>query len=53
MKGPDDLKDNTHNTLIVNTVTNLMNSVELCKDNSLTNEKLEEIRQNYKHSSLI
>ena len=44
MKGPDDVKDYTRNTLIVNTVSKLRNSVELCKDNSLTNEKLEEIK---------
>ena len=53
MKGPDDLKDYTRNKLIVDTVSKLRNSVELCKDNSLTNEKLDEIRQNYKHSFII
>ena len=53
MKGPDPLKHYSRNKLIVETVSNLRNSVELCKENSITNEKLDEIRQNYKRSSII
>ena len=53
MKGPDDPKDYSRNKIIVDTVSKLRNSVDLRKDSSLTNEKLYEIRHNYKHSTLI
>ena len=53
MKGNDPLKDYTRNKLIVDIVSKLRNSVELCKDNSLTDDKLDEISLNYIHSSFI
>ena len=53
MKGSDDVKHYSRNKLIFETVSKLRNSVELCKGSSLTSQKLEEVQQCYKHSSII